>query len=44
VHSAVGVAHGMHERTRAGSPRNGHTASGGDGIVTSSLSEIIAQG
>jgi hypothetical protein len=32
----------MQEATSAGSRNSGHTASGGDGIVTSSLSEIIA--
>jgi hypothetical protein len=34
----------MHEATNAGSRNNGHTSAGGDGIVTSSLSEIMPQG
>jgi hypothetical protein len=32
----------MHEATSAGSRNIGHTAAGGDGIVTSSLIEIMA--
>src|SRR5947207_16007272 len=34
----------MHEATTAGLDSNGHTASGGDGIVISSHIEIIAGG
>jgi hypothetical protein len=33
----------MQEATTAGSAKSGHTTSGGDGIVTSSLSEIIGR-
>ena len=40
MHSAAGVALGLHEATSAGSRNNGHTSSAGDGIVILSLSEI----